>query len=299
MPYAPIILFVYNRPNHLEKTLAELAKNKLIGESELYIYLDGPKSIADKEKVERVKRVINDFSSAKKINKIYREENQGLAKSIIAGVSEVLEKHDSAIILEDDLVTSANFLEYMNDALKYYRDNTRIYSITGYSLPLKSKQSIEEDVFFSPRAGSWGWATWKDRWPQADWDVADYQEFKSNPKIQKEFNLGGEDLTPMLKAQMSGNINSWAIRWCYSLYKKGGLCVYPKVSKVNHIGNDPDGTHVPSTNKYDVEIDKTERRTRFTKDIGLNKNILEEINDIIKPSLQRKIINYFKYDFLK
>jgi len=296
---APVVLFTYNRPLHLKRTISALAKNKLIAETELYIFQDGSKNSSDKEKAEEVKKLIEEFTSAKTIHKIFRKENYGLAKSVIAGVTEVFKSHDAVIVLEDDLVTSPNFLDYMNSGLKYYENNSRIHSITGYSLPLKTKLLIDEDVFFSPRAGSWGWATWKDRWTKPDWDVSDYEEFKRSLRQQKEFNVGGEDLTPMLKAQMRGDINSWAIRWSYYHFKMNGLCVYPKISKVNHIGNDSEGTHVSSTKKYDVEIDDTNRITSFVDNVSVNKIILKEINQLVRPSFIRKIINFFKYDFLK
>lgn len=296
---APVVLFTYNRPLHLKKTISALARNKLIAETELYFFQDGPKNSSDKEKVEEVKKIIEEFTSAMITHKIFRDKNYGLAKSVITGVTEVFKSHDEVIVLEDDLVTSPNFLEFMNNALNYYEHNSRIHSITGYSLPLQTKLLINEDVFFTPRAGSWGWATWKDRWTKPDWDVSDYREFKRSPSLQKDFNLGGEDLTPMLKAQMRGHINSWAIRWSYHHFKMNGLCVYPKISKVKHIGNDSEGTHVASTRKYDVEIDETNGITNFTDNVSVNEIILEEINELVRPSFIRKIINFFKYDFLK
>lgn len=299
MNYAPILIFVYNRPDLLEKTLAALAANNLISQSELFVFSDGPKNSGDEKKVALVRKLINEIRFAKNVNVILRENNLGLAKSIIAGVSEVFEKFEKLIVLEDDLITSPGFVEFMNQALTFYSGAKNIYSISGYSQPSKIKDNLLQDIYFSPRAGSWGWGTWKDRWEQADWEVKDFEDFKRDSKAQKKFNAGGEDLSTMLKAQMKGYINSWAVRWCYTLYKNNGLCLYPKKSKVKHIGNQAGATNFSGTSKFDVEIDSDETPTDFTNEIFIDENVVAAINNLFKPSLARKAINFIKYDLIK
>lgn len=296
MSLSPVILFIYNRPELLEKTLAGLLQNRLASDTDLIVYADGAKNTADEQRVEKTRKIIDETTGFKSITKHYNKKNLGLANSIIKGVTEVIRLHENVIVLEDDLLTSPNFLSYMNEALDYYRGEQTIFSISGYSHPVESKKKLPEDVFFVPRAGSWGWATWKNRWDKNDWAVSDYIEFKKSRAKQKRFCAGGEDLSPMLKAQMTGSINSWAIRWNYTLHKLNGLCVYPKVSKVAHIGNTPAGTHVHNTDKYDVDLDEGNRSTVFTDQFDINREIMSEINDLVRPSLIRKIINYFKYD---
>ena len=295
---APIILFTYNRPDLLEKTLESLSNNILAEKSRLFVFSDGPKSIADGKKVKRTRGIIENIQGFAEVNKTYNETNLGLAESIINGVSKIINEFGKAIVMEDDLVSSENFLLFMNDALDKYENFKEVFSISGYSHPVKAKELLDEDVFFIPRIGSWGWATWRDRWELADWQVEDFDDFKKDKSQQKLFNRGGEDLTPMLKAQMTGRINSWAIRWNYSLYKNNGLCLYPKLSKINHIGNTKEGTHVPATDKYDVELDKNEGHVKLSAKIECDEKLLSAINDFVKPSFIRKIINYFKYDVL-
>ena len=294
---APIILFAYNRPDLLKKTLESLSKNILAEESKLFVFSDGPKSEIDKIKVDKTRQIIDSIQGFGTVTKFFSETNLGLAESIINGVTRIMDSSGRVIVLEDDLLASPNFLLFMNDALTKYEHTREVFSISGYSHPVKAKDKINEDVFFIPRIGSWGWATWKDRWTLADWQMSDFDKFKKNVNEQKSFNTGGEDLTPMLKAQMSNRINSWAIRWNYTLYKNRGLCLYPKVSKISHIGNTKEGTHVPATDKYDVKLDQSENSVIFPEEIISNKKILCEINDLVKPSFIRKIINYFKYDF--
>ena len=163
---APIVLFVYNRLDHTQGVIETLLKNTLAKESEFYIFSDAAKTENGVEKVNEVRKFIRDDSwhtGFKKVSIIEAEKNKGLAKSIIGGVSEIIQKYGKVIVLEDDLKLSPYFLEYMNDALDYYKDVVNIWSISGYSFPMRSLKNYPHDVFYSYRGCSWGWATWLDR----------------------------------------------------------------------------------------------------------------------------------------
>jgi len=56
-----------------------------------------------------------------------------LAKNITRAVTEVVEKHGKVIVLEDDIVTSNNFVKFMNDALDYYVHENKIWHISAHS----------------------------------------------------------------------------------------------------------------------------------------------------------------------
>jgi len=138
---APIVLFVYNRLDHTQVVIETLLKNTLAKDSELYIFSDAAKSENGIEKVNEVREFIRDDSwhtGLKKVSIVEAEKNKGLAKSIIGGVSEIIQRYGKVIVLEDDLNLSPYFLEYMNDALDYYKDDEEIWSISGYSFPMKS-----------------------------------------------------------------------------------------------------------------------------------------------------------------
>lgn len=251
---APIILFVYNRLEHTQRTIDNLKKNYLSDESEIFIFSDGPKNESDAENVLKVREYLKTVNGFKSINFINSHENKGLAKSVIDGVSKIIDKYGKVIVLEDDLVTSKYFLKYMNEALDLYQNNMNIWSISGYTPNIDIPESYEEEVYLIKRGASWGWATWKDRWDMNDWEIKDYFEFKKNKKMKKEFNLAGDDMSPMLDDQMEGRINSWAIRWVYNQFKNNMWTVYPTKSLVKNIGNDLSGTHTPITHKYDVDL---------------------------------------------
>ena len=165
MTYAPIVLFIYNRPDHTRQTLEALSKNTLASESELYIFADGSKENATKEQLEKIhqtRQIAHSQLWCKSVSIIESSVNKGLAASIISGVTEIINKFGKIIVLEDDIVTGKYFLEYMNAALQKYENEKRVWHITGWRDPVPT--NIDNSSFFYPTMDCWSWATWADRW---------------------------------------------------------------------------------------------------------------------------------------
>ena len=287
---APIILFVYARPDHTRNMIESLAKNNLAQKSTLYIFSDNAKKDKDNENVAKVRNYINTIPEKKWFKEVYIEEtdrNIGLAKSVIVGVSRVINQYGRAIVLEDDLISSERFLEYMNEALQFYEDNEKIWSISAYNLPIKIPKHYQHDVYLSYRSCSWGWATWKDRWNTVDWEVKDYKKFKRNYKKRKRFNLGGADMAQMLDAQMNKKIDSWAIRWCYEQSKQNKYTIYPVKSLIQNQGLDGSGTHSGTTNKFQVDL--TNEFPKLEKNLKLDQEICKNFYNKFNYGLKQKI----------
>ena len=229
---APIVIFAFNRPSSLQRMIDSLKQNPLYDESEKFIYIDGARSEEEQDKVNEVIAIARAVTPNVSISSV----NKGLGKSIITGVSEVIEKYGKAIVLEDDLVFTPNFLSYMNQALDFYEKDDRIISICGYGLKIKRPKGYCGDVYLLGRSSSWGWATWRDRWSQIDWDIQDWAEFSIDRNRQKAFNKNGSDMFAMLKDYMEGRNRSWAIRFCYNQFKLGKYSICPFFSKVNNEG---------------------------------------------------------------
>lgn len=293
---APIVLIVYNRPEILQKSLESLLKNSECKKSTLYVFSDGPKSLQDKAKVEQVRQIIKSIEGFKDIIISESSQNQGLAPSVIGAVSKVIEKHGKAIVLEDDLLYSSNFLSYINDCLNFYEKRTDIFAVTGFRPPIHIPKSYMLDVFLAPRCASYGWGTWLDRWQKADWQVIDFQDFLQDKAQRKLFEEGGNDLTPMLIKQQKGLIQSWAIRWDYARFKHKAYSVYPVHSKVAHIGVGKEATNItnwlknPSTKVEEKPYFLTDELV-YQKDSPLMRNFRKYYN----VSYLRKVINFFKF----
>lgn len=251
MKLAPITLFVYNRPWHTKKTIEALQKNILALDSDLIIFSDGAKdSLDSQDGVLAVREYLKTISDFKSVEIIEREKNYGLAKSIIAGVNEVIEQYGRIIVLEDDMVSSRYFLQYMNEALELYENEDEVVSIHGYIYPVKKTLS---ETFFLKGADCWGWATWKRGWDLFERDGQKLLQELETKKLTKEFDFSGSaPYTQMLTDQIAGKNDSWAIRWYASAFLKNKLTLYPGRSLINNIGLDGSGTHCDSDNNFDI-----------------------------------------------
>ena len=249
---APIVLFVYNRLSHTQKTIEALQKNLLASESELFIFSDGPKNDAGELKIDALRQYLKTITGFKRIEIIERETNRGLAESVIAGVTQIVNKYGCVIVLEDDLVTSPFFLTYMNDALLMYQNDEQVISIHGYVYPVKEKLP---ETFFIKGADCWGWATWKRGWDLFERDGKKLLQELQEKKLTKSFDFDGTyAYTLMLKSQTKGFNSSWAIRWYAAAFLANKLTLYPGKSFVQNIGLDNSGTHTGKTKHFDVDL---------------------------------------------
>jgi hypothetical protein len=264
---APIVLFCYNRPRHTEQTLLALSVNLLADQSELFVFCDGPKPDADlaqQQKIEEVRRVVKSRNWCGKVTVIESETNKGLANSVIEGVTRIVNEFGKVIVLEDDLITSKYFLEYMNTALEKYMDEEKVMQISGHQFPIF--YTPENVSAFVPFATSWGWATWKRAWKQFSPQCFDAMELLKNNEIKQGFDVDGVyPFTEMLKKQLSGskNIDSWAVRWWWRIYIMKGLTLFPAVSLVSNIGFGVDATHTTMQDESTVKYGAENRITSF------------------------------------
>jgi len=293
MNLSPISLFVYNRPLHTKKTIEALKKNHLANKSILYIFSDGPRTVNDETKVEIVRKYLHSIKGFKRINIIKRKKNYGLAKSVITGVTEVINKHGTVIVLEDDLVSSPQFLGYINYLLDKYKYQPNIFSVTGYNHPkslMKIPKNYQYDIYFNARSCSWSWGTWKDRWEKADWEIKDFQIFLKDENLQKKFNFSGDDKSKMLIKQMNGELDSWAIRWDYTHFKNNTFCVYPVKSYINNIGHDSTGVHCDESTKFNqYDLNKLGKPT-LPLNIEINDEFMSNFRKVYKKNIIRKTV---------
>ena len=204
MNLAPIVLFTYNRLWHTRQTIEALKKNELSSQSELFIYSDGWRDKDDKQKVLEVRKYLKTVEGFKKITLIFREKNWGLADSIIDGVTDIVNRYEKIIVLEDDMITSIYFLNYINENLIIYENENKVASIHAYIYPIK--ESLP-NVFFLKGADCWGWATWKNRWTIFESDGNKLLEKLFRKNLQYEFNFYNSfDYIDMLKNKLKVKI---------------------------------------------------------------------------------------------
>lgn len=292
--FAPIALFVYNRPQHTERTLKFLKQNQLASESRLFIFSDGFKSAEDEARVLEVRELLKNIDGFKSVEVLERKENMGLANSVIAGVSRLVKDYKQVIVMEDDLITSPYTLTYFNEALERYRNEDQVMHIGAYMYPLKENNIPES--FFYRAATSWGWATWDRAWqhfePNIDTLMAQFDTKKRAAfSIEHKMNFWKQ-----MQDFRKGKNNSWAIRWYASIFLKGGLTLNPAQSLVNNIGHDGTGIHSGINDIYNVIINP-KPISYFPVEIKENKAAYGAIREFLstrKGNLWERLKRYLK-----
>jgi hypothetical protein len=246
---APLALFVYDRPGHVRRVVEGLRANALAAETDLFIFSDAPKSESRIKEVSEIRALARGLQGFKSIELVEQSVNQGIAGSIVQGVTRLTAKFGRVIVLEDDLLPSRHFLRYMNDALNTYANDDRVISVHAYSYPVASKLP---ETFFLLGADCWGWATWKRSWDLFEPDGRKLLSELERRRLSRSFDFEGSyPYTQMLRDGIAGMNDSWAIRWYASAFLHGKLTLYPGSSQVRNIGADGSGIHVGSTRSFE------------------------------------------------
>lgn len=252
MNYAPILLFVYNRPLHTRRCIESLLNNALASESELFIYADGAKDATQQEIVNDVRSYIHTIQGFKRVTFIERGENWGLARNIIDGVTMQVNRFGRVIVLEDDLVVAPHFLQFMNDALEIYKDEPQVGHIQACDF---TQDPSLPDTFLIKWTGSWGWATWDRAWKHFNPNGKELLRELEARKLTHTFDFNDKyGFTRMLRRQIEGKNNSWAIRWNASLFLKGILSLNVGRSLVQNEGFDGSGTNCGGGGLYSSHL---------------------------------------------
>lgn len=238
--FAPIALFVYNRPEHTRRTLSFLQKNYLAEESRLFIFSDGARP-GEEENVSAVRTLAKSITGFKSVEVIERERNYGLANSVIEGVNRLTSAYGRTIVFEDDVLTSPYTLQYFNDALNKYNEVERVMHVTAYMYPIDHANLPE--TFFLRIASSQAWGTWDRAWKNFEPDIDKIiSRFDDRSKYQFELE-GGMNFWKHIMEFKHGRNNSWAIRWYATVFLNNGLSVNPALSLIENIGHDGSGVH--------------------------------------------------------
>lgn len=250
--YAPIVIFCFLRLEHLKKLIDSLKKNSIASQSHLIFYSDAARNENEKFQVDRLREYLETVDGFKEIELVYRDKNFGLAESIINGVTREVDRFGRVIVLEDDLIVSPYFLEYMNEMLTMYELDEQVVSIHGYVYP---SLNLPSQPFFITGADCWGWGTWKRAWDIFESDGYKLQKAIIDNKLKKKFNFDfSYPYSKMLQDQINGKNNSWAIRWNASAFVNNMFTLYPPSSFVMNVGFDNTGENCKTSEDYKVKL---------------------------------------------
>jgi hypothetical protein len=254
MDAAPIALFAYNRPEHLERTVRSLQANELAPQTSLHVFSDGPRSTVDVAKVETVRAFARTIAGFGDVQVICREENLGGPAGIPLGISEVCARHGRVIVVEDDLEFSPAFLTYLNEALTMYAADPLVAAVSGFSFP---HRRLLPETFFLRGAYSEGWGTWEHQWAVRDDDAARLSLRIQEEGLAEAFDLRYGPRTELLRSRPDGRLAPWDIRWHASAFLDGKLTLLPNVSLVRNIGFDGSGTNVGVGTNLEMPLSAT------------------------------------------
>ena len=240
---APVVLFGFRRPDLLRSSLEELNR---IGSLRVHVVLDGPPAHSPEiqKGVSQCREVLKSAWGALDIVPHVAEENLGCRGRVLTGLDEVFQTEEEAIILEDDIRAGPDFFHLCNQGLELLRKNEQVGSICGTALKgIHSK--IRSPVFLSRYTGSWGWATWGDRWKKFRQDnlklnVLDQPEPPAWLKMEQEEWLFWQSRIGQAR---TGGLDSWAYPWRAFCWQMGWFTLRPSSNLTKNLGFGHEATH--------------------------------------------------------
>ncbi|NVK40621.1 MAG: glycosyltransferase family 2 protein [Oceanospirillaceae bacterium] len=265
--------------DHLKRCIQALQANELASKTVVYIVSDAAKDESAAQKVKEIRSYIRSIQGFLDIVKIFPEHNLGSKTASFTAIKMAIEKHDKMIRMEDDVLVSPDFLSYMNDALEYYKNDMKVFSISSYSPSQFSRFGDPETVYFSQRFNPWGYGTWLDRWRMIDFTLQDFEDFCSNRQNRAKLNEIGSDVYALLKTY-PGEEYPRDLAVCYNLIKNNMFTVYPFTSRSVNTGFDGSGEHSGRNMKIDSEIlNKNANHYEFTPCKGATLEMLEPVRN--------------------
>ncbi len=297
---APILVSVYNRLSHLQSCIKALQLNDLAINSDLFIVSDGPKHQKDEGIIKDIRNYVPTISGFNSVTLIAHEKNLGAIKSINTARNALLNKREKLIFLEDDIIVTQKFLDYMNRGLDFYADDQRIFSIAAYTFPIKLPSDYNRGVYTWYGYTGWGVGLWNDRWTKVDWELSGFNDFLKDKTRVAEFNRIAEHVLPILKRNQRGNAFAGDAILSYHMFNNDLLTIFPVVSKVRNIGHDGTGENCGITDIYrKQEIDDDQIRIRFEPGIKPSNEIDAILQQHFKRNIKIKFYSFFKYHRLK
>tara|TARA_B100001741_G_scaffold163105_1_gene134821 strand:- start:3025 stop:3975 length:951 start_codon:yes stop_codon:yes gene_type:complete len=294
---SPITIFGYDRPNHLNNLLESLTKNSESKDSIVYFYIDGLNKNTDKSNYDKTIEVANknwEFGE-KKI--IVRDKNLGCRDNIISGITEVLDRHKKIIVIEDDLVVSPYFLDYMNNSLSTYEKNKNIWHINGWSHPKSffGKSGTAVSYIMSP----WGWGTWGDRWKifmNGNYHNKNLISDMSKSKVKK-FNISNlYDFENIIVKHQQNEGSIWDAYWYQGMFLNNGLSIFPTRSHIQNFGFDGTGLHCGENDEFNTKLNQS-RTINYSKKIKVHNFYELSFKNFYRKIKIKNYINYHKEKF--
>lgn len=277
---APIALFVHSRLDHTERTVSALQQNMLAQRTPLYIFSDGARddNVGERLAVNAVREYLKSITGFLSVEIIERSENLGLKRNILDGLNSVTTQYDSVIVIEDDCVTSSDFLQYMNHQLAAFKCDETVWHIASWSPGL----NVEGDIYRSHFMSCWGWATWSECWKKLNLDAYDLMR-RMSIRDRYRFNLSNTyPFFSHLVGNFLGQNNTWAIYWAATVFTNGGFCINPVKTRLTNVGMDGSGSHKVQRMPQETEMTPSHGMGRVVTDPYVHDELQKKLHSLLK-----------------
>ena len=293
---APVAVYTYTRHEHLVNTLEALRQNHLAPDTVLYVVSDGAKVPEHEPAVRRIRDYVDNLTGFREIVRVYRESNYGLSRSLPEAEKMILSDHGRLIEMEDDNITSANYLDFINAGLQHFEADDTVYSICGYCPPVGSAHgSTDGDFWRYSWNMSWGYGIWKNKYDRLHPSKNRYPEMCQSGLLAKQNRAGGLYVSDSLKRDHAGLKYFPDAVLCTDMFAANMQSIIPTVSKVHNTGQDGSGqSSKQTTSKYDVVLDTGEQRAfDFTRESALAQEYRDCANRFFNGSLATRLARSF------
>lgn len=278
--FAPIVMISYNRPELVQLSVRNVALAHGAANHDIFMFIDGPRCEEDVRKQDQINEIVCSFQgSLPKMKIIRREKNYGCRGNIVDAITQVISQYGRAIIIEDDILVSRTFLDYMDEALEFYKDSKQIWSINAYQHPnLRIPRDYPYDVYLNPVNMCWGWGTWADRWAQVDFDLQDWHVMRDDPEMVAKLNRSGRHLHALIDRQYLGELKTWDVQCAYYVIKNGLMSIEPRYPLSKNIGF----SHIVGGEHNKTEMPYLSRqayynfRPKLIADLGSDPRLIEQ-----------------------
>lgn len=240
----PVLLITWRRPDTLRLVIDAI---RPVAPTRLFVACDGPnpECPGEAEKVSATRAVIeHEIDWICEIKYFFSDVNQGCRIGVSRAITWFFDHVEEGIILEDDCVPHNDFLPYCEELLQLYRDDYRIWCISGTNHQ-NGISRTSDSYYFSQHMHCWGWATWKSRWAHYEIDYTSWPTIKETPMFKDTFDCDSEyyHWKDIWDQAAAGNTRTWCIKWYFTCYINGGLTAVPSRDLVLNVGFGADGTH--------------------------------------------------------
>lgn len=182
-----VLFETFARPKYARQVFEQIKKAQ---PKKLYFYSNKARIgyTEEMKNNEEIRSWVKEVDWDCELHTFFRDEYVDVYVSTFGAIDWVFKNEEEAIVLEDDCVPSQAFFEYCEYFLNKYKKDKRIGVISGDNyvdgLDYDGADHIITSNFFM-----FGWASWRDRWVNADFNI-DVKHIIENEHIFEKYFIG-------------------------------------------------------------------------------------------------------------